>query len=226
MIMKGVGRALCLAFSSILDFAAPPRARTERLRGYRAEDLTVVPRSHTLLRSRITTILNYDDTQTADLVQSLKYDGSGRAAQLLASALAEYFAEEFADEALFNARPPLLVPVPLHAARKRERGFNQIEMVLNNLPREFTDGTRSTLVRDALIRVRSTRQQTRLPRQERLSNVAGAFACTDPEALCGARVYVIDDVATTGATLVNAATPLIRAGSNVTILALARANRN
>jgi len=117
----------------------------------------------------------------------------------------------------------LLVPVPLHASRARERGFNQIALVLQSLPPEFRDGTRARLAPEVLVRSRATKQQTKLPRSERLSNVAGAFEVPDAGFVTHTHVFLIDDVATTGATLANAATPLRRAGATVTLLALARA---
>ncbi len=73
------------------------------------------------------------------------------------------------------------------------------------------------------MRTRETKPQTRLPRSERLSNVAGAFAVTDEQAIADTHIFILDDVTTTGATLANAATPLRRAGAKVTLLALARA---
>jgi len=112
--------------------------------------------------------------------------------------------------------------MPLHTERLRERGFNQIEMILERLPSEFRNG-RVASISPALLRTRSTKQQTRLSREERLRNVAGAFELTEPDALRDAHVIVIDDVTTTGATLTEAAKPLMKRGISVTLLALARA---
>ena len=116
-----------------------------------------------------------------------------------------------------------IVPVPLHKNRARERGFNQIELVLKALPQEFRDGTLATYAPHLIERVRETKQQTRLSRSERLSNVAGAFSTPNAGALKKANIVLVDDVTTTGATLVNAAHPLRRAGADVTLIALARA---
>jgi len=131
--------------------------------------------------------------------------------------------EEISSHRSFSQRKVLIVPVPLHSSRARERGFNQIELVLNALPQEFRDGSLSILMPGALLRIRETKQQTRLPRSERLSNVAGAFTVFEAGFVDKTHVFLIDDVTTTGATLVNAATPLRRAGADVTLIALARA---
>lgn len=207
----------------MLDAVLPPRERTMRTKRLSLEKIPLAPTSHALLGTTITTLMNYQRQEAEDLVQSLKYDGGTRAAQLCAEALAEYLTEELSSEKLFSQRKILLVPVPLHASRSRERGFNQIALVLQSLPQEFRDGTKARLAPDVLLRVRATQPQTRLPRSERLSNVAGAFAVADAGVVAGTHVYLIDDVATTGATLANAATPLRRAGATVTLLALARA---
>jgi len=208
---------------SMLDAVLPPRGRTMRTKRMTVENISLSPASHALLGTAITTLMEYQQKDVQDLVQSLKYDGGARAASLCAAVLAEYLAEELSSEKLFSAREILLVPVPLHSSRARERGFNQIELVLRSLPKEFRDGTRARLAPEVLVRSRATAPQTKRSRSERLSNVAGAFAVPHPERVKNRRVYLIDDVATTGATLVNAGNALRRAGATVTLLALARA---
>lgn len=208
---------------TLLDAVLPPRARTARTKMLRAEDIPLTPSAHDLLGARITTLMDYRTREAQDLIQSLKYDGSGHAAHLCASVLSEYLLEEISSARAFSTKRILLIPLPLHASRTRERGFNQIGLVLDALPQEFKDGTRSYLMPHALVRSRATKQQARLSRSERLSNVAGAFSVAEESLVYDAHVFLIDDVATTGATLANAATPLRRAGATVTLLALARA---
>ena len=157
----------------------PPRERTARTNARTLDDIRVVPTSHELLGEKITAILEYRDAATQDLIRALKYDGSGAAASLAAAALADYLREEIANAKQFSPREVLLVPIPLHRSRKRERGFNQIEIVLRALPKEFRDGTLSTLASDVLVRERATKQQTRLSRSERLKNMVGAFVVPD-----------------------------------------------
>ncbi len=208
---------------SILDAVLPLRARSARTKERTLEDIPLSPEPHDLLGVRITTLMDYRNQAAGDLVQALKYDKSTHAAKLAAAVLADYLREELSSSHTFSARKTLLIPIPLHKNRSRERGFNQIELVLNALPSEFRDGTSATLATDVLVRMRETKPQTRLPRSERLSNVAGAFALADDQTVSDAHIFIIDDVTTTGATLANAATPLKRAGAKVTLLALARA---
>ena len=207
----------------IFDTILPLRARSARTKERTAEDIPLQPTVHDLLGVRITTITDYRESAVQDLVRSLKYDGSGHAARLAATVLADFLQEEISCQRTFSQKKILIVPVPLHAGRVRERGFNQIERVLTCLPQEFRDGTRASLIPHALVRIRATKQQTRLSRSERLSNVAGAFSTPDATLVRKTHIFLIDDVTTTGATLANAATPLRRAGAEVTLLALARA---
>ncbi len=113
----------------------------------------------------------------------------------------------------------VMVPVPIHPTRKRERGYNQAaEIALDasaylGLP----------VLKDALRRVRATLSQTRLNRLERGKNLDNAFVCGDPDAVRGKRVLVVDDVYTTGATVGRCAELLLLAGAaSVGVLALAR----
>jgi ComF family protein len=212
-------RTLAIAIQTILDTIMPRKERVVRIDHYSLEDIPVAPVEHEVLDVHITTLLEYKTQVVQDLVKALKYDRAGVAAKLLAGALAEYLREEVANLRAFSTRPIILVPVPLHASRVRERGFNQIEKVLQNLPEEFRNGELSRIDSTSLIRTRATPQQTRLSRSERLRNVEGAFQLTRD--IDDAHIILIDDVTTTGATLSEASRPL--ATKSVSLLALAHA---
>lgn len=208
---------------AILDAIVPLKARGARTKARHAEDIPLSPTVHDLLGVRITTLMEYRDPAVEDLIRSLKYDGSGHGAQLAATLLADYLREDIASHRSFSQKKILIVPVPLHKSRARERGFNQIELVLKTLPQEFRDGTLARLAPEVLQRTRTTKPQTKLPRSERLSNVAGAFEIADESLVRDTYIFLMDDVTTTGATLANAATPLRKAGAEVSPIALARA---
>lgn len=221
--MKDLLAAGLSGLRALIDTILPERARTMRTRKRALEDIPLAPESHVLFGAQITTLMDYRNPAVQDLVRTLKYDGSAHAAHLAAGILTDYLREEIASHSTFSAQSMLITPVPLHKSRARERGWNQIELVVKALPEEFRNGSLSSLAPEVLARTRATQPQTRLPRSERLSNVAGAFACSDTTNLRGAHVLLVDDVTTTGATLTNAATPLRRAGARVSLLALARA---
>lgn len=115
-------------------------------------------------------------------------------------------------DAVAAAGPPstdLLVPVPLHPVRLRERGFNQSRAIADAI------GLRTGVpIADALARIRPTESQVGRGRAGRRANVAGAFApAPGIGRVRGAAVGLVDDVATSGATLAAAAAPLLEAGA-------------
>ena len=113
----------------------------------------------------------------------------------------------------------VIVPVPLHPRRLRERGYNQAALLAQVLGQQIGRPVR----KKAVERVRHTRSQMRLDAAERRSNVAGAFQCLDSR-INDCRILLIDDVCTTGATLDACAKALREAGATwVHALTLARA---
>jgi len=112
----------------------------------------------------------------------------------------------------------VLVPVPLHLVRYWERGYNQSLILAKFLGENLDLPVSANLLR----RIRYTRSQTRLSPKERKENVRGAFSCS-PE-VQGKNLVLVDDVSTSGATLLEAARTLKRGGARtVWCLALARA---
>lgn len=121
------------------------------------------------------------------LVQALKYGE-----QL---ALAKAFAGKLAQRIDQGALPDCIIPMPLHPAKLRERGFNQSVLLAAALARDLE----IELLTHACQRVRDTPPQSALPWKERRKNVRNAFRCDQD--LTGKRVALVDDVLTTGASL-------------------------
>lgn len=138
------------------------------------------------------------------VMHDFKYGGQIHLRHLLGRWLAETL-----DDARLAGRPfDCIVPVPLHPARERERGFNQA-MVLAKLL-----GRASGLpVSPLLQRIRYTTTQTQFDREERMENLAGAFRLRRGRAVQDSCVLLIDDVLTTGSTLSECAAVLKKAGA-------------
>ncbi len=119
-----------------------------------------------------------------------------------------------------NYNIDLLVPVPLHLKRLRQRGFNQAHLLINRwakLDKTPFDGL-------VLSRTRWTEPQTSLSRKERQKNIKKAFSVKRPESVEGRRIVLVDDVYTTGSTANECARVLMKAGAEfVDVLTLARA---
>ncbi len=113
----------------------------------------------------------------------------------------------------------LVIAIPLHQDRERERGYNQADLLAGRLAAAI----RLPYSRFGLVRHRLTLPQARLPALERPANVSGAFAA-DPTVVAGRHVLLVDDVYTTGSTLVAAAEAVTDAGAlGVSAYCLARA---
>lgn len=221
--MIALVRRVAIVIQTLLDIVLPRKERIVRTESYRADDIPVSPSGHEAWGITITTLLSYREPAVEDIIRAVKYDASRAAARLLADILAEYLREEIASIRIFSVHPILLIPVPLHKKRAQKRGFNQIEFILEQLPAEFRDGSTSRVEHGILLRVRNTPQQTQLRRSERVANVRNAFIIANPAAVIDTHAFIIDDVTTTGATLVEAARPFAYLGASVHALALARA---
>ena len=103
----------------------------------------------------------------------------------------------------------LLIPVPLHRTRKRERGYNQSLL----LAEAISHSTEILLLDDLLLRTRATRPQTDLSSEDRRENVKGAFRVKGGERIRGKRVVLVDDVFTTGSTLEAGTEALLEGGA-------------
>ena len=144
----------------------------------------------------------------SSIVHSLKYGGWA----LIAEEMAERMSRMSWPRDVLEERTAL-IPVPLASARKRERGYNQSELVARGLSKRW----RIPVWSDVVGRARETRSQTRLTPEERQGNVAGSFKIRDGsfDALIGAHLVIVDDVVTTAATLNECARVLYGAGARI-----------
>jgi competence protein ComFC len=151
------------------------------------------------------------DERAARIVHALKFEGR--------TGLAHAHGRTIARALPPGYRPDVVIEVPLHPSRRRERGFDQAGLLAVSVAREL--GAPHVT---ALVRTRATRGQTLLPAAARRADVSGAFALRDDNAWRGRRVLVVDDVLTTGATLDAALAPLHAAGAETLSAVLAWAS--
>lgn len=220
--------------TACLDLLVPPR-RTER----RVHDLTL----DDIHRMAHEDGLPYRDPMVRDLVWEIKYYGNGHAAKLAG----EYLADELLAIAAEELGTPILIPMPMHPARRKSRGHNQTEALceaalralgqgesarqkvlgpsLRGYPQTILPNTFASPFeyrKDVLERVVDTPHQQGLHRSKRLKNVEQSMIA-HPELVEGRVCVVVDDVTTTGATLSEAKRALLAAGARrVHCVALAR----
>ena len=144
-----------------------------------------------------------------DLIHLLKYQQVKPAAAVLGRMLAEVI-EELAPS--LDGIVPVIVPVPLHPSKLRQRGFNQSEMIAAAAAKLKPGGLELAIRAHLLERRRPTGSQTGLSEHQRQENMRGAFSLSRPDEVDGCDVLLVDDVFTTGATVSECARVLRRAG--------------
>jgi len=143
------------------------------------------------------------------IIHFLKY----RYFKNLALKIGKAMAQEIIGKNVFDEKT-ILIPVPLHRTRLRERGYNQSYLICQSLAAE----TGFAIENFALTRIRYTASQTNLTAKQRQHNVKNAFAVIDREKIVGKTILLVDDVITTGATMNACARELMLNGAKEIIL--------
>lgn len=148
------------------------------------------------------------DAALSEAILMMKYDEVTR--------LGDWFAErlaEIAESAADDWRTDVVVPVPLHPERRRERGYNQAELIARPLAKRL----HLRLDANLLVRTKPRPTQLVLSRSEHWKSVRGAYATRDGRKVDNLRILLVDDVLTTGATLDACSRTLKKAGAAVVL---------
>ncbi len=162
------------------------------------------------------------DGNLRGLIHLLKYEQVRPAARVLGQLLAQAMEGLLAES---GSGMRVAIPVPLHASRLRQRGFNQAELIARAAMDRLPDSAAVNLQLrpNAMRRKRATDTQTGLTRHQRRENIRGAFEVTRPEEIAGKEILLVDDVFTTGTTVSECAKVLRRAGAKrVLVVTVAR----
>jgi ComF family protein len=192
------GGLWCEACQASLEYVCPPTC--DRCGEPHTIGLCTKCRTQPLQIESIYSVVIFQG-QVRHAIHRFKYERLAGLAEPLGDLLAEGWRTQ-------QLAADWLIPVPLHPARQRERGYNQSELLARRLSQRVNVPWSAT----TLTRTRLTAVQMTLDAAQRRANVAGAFASADPR-LRGARVIVIDDVCTTGATLDACAAALLAMGA-------------
>ena len=157
--------------------------------------------------------VRYDVGPMKEIIHQLKYCGVSELGEILG----ELVFQKIKD--LDLGKNIILVPVPLNIKKKNIRGYNQAEL----LAKYLRDRLQCDFA-DVLVRCRNTASQTTLHRRERLLNLKNAFLCLDANLIRDKTVLLVDDVATTGATLSECANVLKEIGAKKIIGVVAARN--
>lgn len=143
-----------------------------------------------------------------ELIHSFKYRGAWRTAR----EMGDWYGRFLAESGLYDD-VELVVPMPLHPFKRCRRGYNQSEYLAEGIARQLG----VPIDRWSVCRTRNTATQALKPRHERAANVEGAFAVRRPGRLAGRHVLLVDDVMTTGSTLIACATAMLEAAPDCRI---------
>ena len=153
--------------------------------------------------SGILTVADYQDPRINQLIGNLKYNGIKAMAENLALVACDFLISQ---DLLDYFSEFTIVSVPLHKRKHLDRGFNQAELIASSIARRLNLPMISPLAR-----IKKTKTQVGQDREHRIENLKGAFALADEVNLENKKILLIDDVATTGATLLEAARTLQKA---------------
>jgi ComF family protein len=130
------------------------------------------------------------------LIQELKYKNKPQYGIILGEIMGE---TRFGDAIKENA--DIIIPVPLHKSKENKRGYNQSKMFAQGL----SNSTGKPISINNLIRTKNTSTQTKMNREQRIENLKNAFEVSDAEEFTGKHILLVDDVLTTGSTLLECA---------------------
>ena len=152
------------------------------------------------------------------LIHAFKYRGAWRAAREMGA----WYGRCLKESGLYDG-VEVVVPLPLHPVKRCRRGYNQSEYIAEGIASQLG----AEVDRRSVRRKRNTESQALKPRRERARNVDEAFAVRRPERLEGRHVLLVDDVFTTGSTMLSCAGEMLRAapGCRISIAALAVSRR-
>jgi len=175
--------------------------------------ITKIPRAEPPSNSFITAIFSYRNPIIRQTIWRFKYRNARGVARHFGGLLYDEIIGEISDDLRIRSDETfLLVPIPLHKKRLRERGYNQSELLAREIIKQDTEKMFS-LLPNALIRTRATNAQAKKEKREaRFENLRGAFTA-NPALVRNKHIILIDDVTTTGATLSEARKALLKAGA-------------
>jgi len=212
-------RTLLSIFNRVTDLIFPRVCtRCDKSGTFLCEEcLSSLPNAQRHEYSFITAIFDYQNPVIRKVIWRFKYRNARDVAKCFGARLYEEVLNELGDELdasimPLNANSFLLVPIPLHNKRLRERGYNQSELLAREIIRH--DNAKIFQIETkALKRTQNTKPQAKSEkRASRFKNLCGAFTAT-PSIVRGKHIILIDDVTTTGATFSEARKTLLQAGA-------------
>ncbi len=195
-----------LILDYFLGFLFPQSLEVESLEKMSPEKiLKIFPSPRPIKDSKIIALFDYQDRSVRAMIRELKYKGNPKIVRSLAIILIDVLQNELSDRAFFEGfKDPILIPVPISKERRLERGYNQIELILEEVKKLDTNND-FVYEPTVLQKIRHTESQTKThSKRARLENLKNSMIVKETTDLRGKSVFLIDDVYTTGATSIEA----------------------
>jgi ComF family protein len=193
---------------ALLDFILPHDDEVAFLQGLTPDALSLLCKpAHNQADSYITALHSYKDARIKKLVWHMKFKEQRWVAATFGFLLARRISVE-----KFSGKT-LLIPVPIHTKRRRERGYNQCEWLCEEITRNLDQQTNITYYPNIVVRDVYTVKQSWSSKTDRQKNIRNVFRLVDNATITSSHIIIIDDVCTTGATLDEMHRTLVAAGA-------------
>jgi len=208
-ILKSVASWVEKAVQTIQNFLVPEDHKIQKLLEL---EVDLLPTSKVRVKD-LFVLFDYDNRIVKLIVRSIKYKNNAGLRKRIAEYLYDEIMEMSSDITLFDGIPPLLVPMPMSKKEKQKKGFNQCEELLKEVEKMASGNLEISY--NTLRKIRETKRQTELGRDQRLLNVKGCMQVFDSKNKIKKRtVIVLDDVYTTLASFSEARRALLSAGTH------------
>lgn len=202
----------------LIDFLFPTSRKVLALEALSTDTLLkILPPAESIKDKHTLALFNYEHPLVKEIIWELKYSGNVRIADKLGEILYDHIQHELTDLGLFESASwrtskPIIMPIPISNKRRSERGWNQSELLSEEVMRRDSGQMFKYMPRQ-LVKIRHTESQTKTrSRNERLKNLTDSMKILNASSVAGACVVVLDDVTTTGSTFAEAKRALHTAG--------------
>ena len=170
----------------------------------------LLPKSPVYIKD-IFVLFDYQNKIVRLIIKSIKYKNNANLRRRIATYLYEEIVDISSEVTLFEGSTPLLVPMPMSKKEKRNRGFNQCEELVREIKKIGESNIEVSY--NTLKKMRETKRQTKLSREEREENVKNSMSVSNSSEIKNRVVIVLDDVYTTGASFSEARRALLASGA-------------
>ena len=193
----------------MLDLLWPENIEIQKIINLNNEDLyCLLPKSKVNLEN-VFVLFDYGNKIVKLIIKNIKYKNHPKFKKIIAKYLFDEIIAISEDIALFDGSPPIIVPMPMSKKEKETRGFNQCEEILKEI--EKISGKSLSIFYNILLKIKETRRQTKLNKEERSKNVKNSQTSTTN--LKNKTIIILDDVYTTLSTFREAERALKSAGA-------------